>query len=89
MPVGKLYRHDKLLGEVEYALQTEDPHGWWGELIFVEYCKAEDGGGYIMEFADSRRGACALRKRINKAVHGIPPRYYYHFKGTGLIEPHA
>lgn len=88
MEIGKLYNHggDELLGEVEYRLQSDDQSGWWGELIFVEFTRVQDGAGYYIEMADGRRGACSIKKRVNKAVHGIPPRYYYYFRGVSRLE---
>lgn len=90
MPVGKLFYSDagaeKPLGEVLYRLQSESPTGWWGELVLVDYARIKDGTGYLIELDDDRRGRCSLKKRVNRAVSGVPPRYLYHFTGTGPLE---
>jgi len=82
METGRIYNH----GGEEYRLQSEEEGSWWGELIFVEYTRAADGPGYVLELNDGRCGACIIKKRINKAVQGIPPRYYYYIKGLGRLE---
>jgi len=33
-----------------------------------------------------RRGRCRLKKRVNRAVSGIPPRYVYQFTGMGALK---
>ncbi len=88
MSIGKLYASSdgELLGEIEYKLQHESPTSWWGELILVEYKRISDGSGYIIELDDRRRGRCSLKKRVNRAVTGVPPRYVYHFGGNGLLD---
>ncbi|MEN8614325.1 hypothetical protein ABFB09_03435 [Dehalogenimonas sp. THU2] len=88
MELGKVYNHggEECLGEVEYRLQCNDESGWWGELIFLEFIRIQDGTGYYIELSDGRRAACSLKKRVNKAVHGIPPRYYYYFRGVSRLE---
>jgi hypothetical protein len=85
---GKLYRNDdgQLIGSIEYKFQNETDSNWWGELVFTRYTKAGDGDGYLIETEDGRRGRCALKKKVNKAVSGIPPLYYYHVRGIGPLE---
>ena len=89
MPIGKLYtadhREQQLIGDVIYRLQSETKTGWWGELVLVEYKALNDGAGYLIELEDSRRGKCSLKKRVNRAVSGVPPRYIYLFSGTGTF----
>ena len=88
MATGKLYQSsdEKLLSEVNYQFQHESLRGWWGELILLEYMRIKDGSGYILELEDQRRGRCSLNKRVNRAVSGVPPRYMYHFAGTGPLK---
>ncbi len=88
MSTGRLYRSsdEKLLANVNYQFQHETPQQWWGELTLVEYVRLGDGSGYILELEDSRKGRCAIRKRVNRAVTSLPPRYIYHFTGTGKFE---
>ena len=88
MGKGKLYKSDdeQLLGDINYQLQSDSKTSWWGELIFTDYVRIGDGGGYILELEDNRRGRCYLKKRVNRAVTGVPPRYIYHFTGTSPFD---
>jgi hypothetical protein len=89
MPVsiGKLYHSSEeiFLSEVNYQFQHETPEQWWGELMLVDYMRIKDGSGYILELEDGRKGKCALKKRVNRAVTSLPPRYIYHFTGISKI----
>ena len=87
MDVGKLYRSndEHFVANVEYQLQNKAPENWWGELILMEYGRISDGGWYVIELEDKRKGTCYLKKRVNRAVSGLPPRYVYHFSGTSLM----
>jgi len=86
--IGKLYRSndEEFVAEVSYQFQDESESSWWGELSLVEYKRIGDSGGFIIELEDKRRGMCYLKKRVNRAVSGVPPRYIYHFSGTGMLE---
>ena len=88
MSTGRLYQSidGKLIGEVNYCFQHEDEHSWWGELTLVDYVRIKDGGGYVIELEDRRRARTALKKRVNRAVTSLPPRYVYHFSGSGKFE---
>ena len=88
MALGKLFQSldDEFIVEVDYRFYNESDYGWWGELVFTEYKKVANGDGYVLELKDGRRGHCSLTKKINKAVSGIPPLYYYRFQGHGAIE---
>ncbi len=88
MSIGKLYmsNEEEFVANVNYRLQSESPTNWWGELTLIEYRRISDGGGYIIELEDKRKGKCYLKKRVNRAVEGLPPRYKYHFTGTGPLE---
>jgi hypothetical protein len=85
---GKLLQsHDeKLIGLVNYNFQHEADNRWWGELTLVDYVRIKDGSGYILELEDGRRGRCSLKKRVNRAVTSLPPRYVYHFAGSGEFD---
>ena len=87
MSTGKLYRanDEQLVGDISYQFQHETPANWWGELTLMEYGKISDGG-YIIELEDKRKGKCYLKKRVNRAVSGVPPRYVYHFTGAGPLD---
>jgi len=52
----------------------------------VDYVRVKDGSGYLLELEDGRRGRCALKKRVNRAVTSLPPRYIYHFSGNTKID---
>lgn len=84
MGTGKLYRDrdGEFLANVNYQFQHETPQQWWGELTLIEYSRLKDGAGYILELEDKRKGRCALKKRVNRAVASLPPRYIYHFTGS-------
>ena len=88
MAVGKLYfDSNEFIVDVNYQLHDESKSSWWGELIPTEYSRhLGDGDGFVIELEDGRQGRCSLRKRINRAVSGTPPRYYYYFRGHGRLE---
>lgn len=88
MPTGRLYNSmtEELIGGVSYQFQHEEDHRWWGELTLIDYKQIKDGGGFIIELEDGRRCRCALKKRVNRAVTSLPPRYVYHFSGSGKFE---
>jgi hypothetical protein len=52
----------------------------------VDFVRIKDGSGYILELEDGRRGRCSLKKRVNRAVTSLPPRYVYHFTGNTKFE---
>lgn len=85
MSRGKLYFaiEKQFIANVSYNFQHQEDHGWWGELTLIEYKQVQDGGGYLIELEDGRKSSCALKKRVNRAVTSLPPRYVYHFSGTG------
>jgi hypothetical protein len=83
LSTGKLYRlsNNELISEVNYQFQNETDTSWWGELVLIDYIRLDDGDNYIIELEDARRGKVRLRKRVNRAVSGVPPRYVYQFTG--------
>jgi len=88
VPTGRLYQgvNDEFIANVNYQFQHEDDHQWWGELTLIEYRQIKDGGGYMIELEDGRRSRCALKKRVNRAVTSLPPRYVFHFSGSGKFD---
>jgi len=82
--IGRLYRtsDNKLVSKVNYQLQDVSATNWWGELTLVDYMRINEREGYIIKLEDKRKGKCRLKKRVNRAVSGVPPRYIYHFTGT-------
>ena len=85
MALGKLYNNQGYLVDVNYRMFSEQETGWWGELVFVEYRKVEDGV-YTFENEDGRRGKCVLKKKVNKAVSSVPPLFFYRFNGMGGLQ---
>jgi hypothetical protein len=87
MATGKLHStyDEQFLAEVDYKLLDESPQYWWGELTLTEFQRLSDGDGYIIELADGRRGKCFLKKKVNRAVHGLLPLFCYHFRGEGSL----
>jgi hypothetical protein len=85
---GKLYRlsDNQFVTEVHYQFHDESPTNWWGELTLTDYVRLDANESYILELEDRRKGKCRLRKRVNRAVSGVPPRYVYQFTGTSPLE---
>ena len=75
MGIGKLYNanDEQFLVNVNYQFQHETKTSWWGELTLIDYMRLNDGSGYILELEDNRKGRCSLKKRVNRAVSGVPP----------------
>jgi hypothetical protein len=86
--IGKLYRSidEEFIAEVNYQFQHQSDQQWWGELILIDYARINDGAGYILELEDGCKSRCALKKRVNRAVTSLPPRYIYRFNGSGKFE---
>jgi len=85
---GKLYRlsDNQFVAEVNYKFHDESETRWWGELVLNDYVRVSESEGYRIELEDKRQGNCRLRKRVNRAVSGVPPRYIYQFTGTSQLE---
>ena len=89
MSIGKLYNMEgeEFIGEVNYRLfHHEAATNWWGELTLIDYARISEGDRYIIELEDKRKSKCYLKKRVNRAVSGIPPRYTYHVTGFSPLE---
>ena len=88
MSKGKLYRSsdNELVAEVNYQIHHESEASWWGELTLATSERISESDGFVIELDDNRMGRCRLRKRVNRAVSGVPPRYVYHFNGTSPLE---
>lgn len=88
MSTGKLYnsRDESFIANVSYQFQHESPQRWWGELTLIEYVRLSDGSDYILELEDNRKSRCSLKKRVNRAVTSLPPRYIYRFNGNTKFE---
>ena len=88
MSIGSLYKlsGSEFIGSVNYRLLHEEETNWWGELTLEDYVRLDDDDGFIIELEDERRGRCNLKRRVNRAVSGIPPRWVYHITGTSPLE---
>ena len=86
MNSGKLYRFDneQFIVDINYQLMGETPTNLWGELVPRECAQIGGVGDYMLELDNNRKIKCHLKKRVNRAVIGIPPRYTYHFAGMAL-----
>jgi hypothetical protein len=86
MRTGKLYKFsdEQFVVDINYQLLGETPTNFWGELVPNEYASIGGVGDYMLELDDNRKIKCHLKKRVNRAVIGIPPRYIYHFAGMAL-----
>ena len=89
MGLGKLYRLDgaHFVADINYRL-FNDPAAmnWWGELTLMDYARLDEGDRFIIELEDKRKSKCHLKKMVNRAVSGIPPRYLYHVTGFSPLE---
>lgn len=74
-----------MLSLVEYNIFVEPAldgtERWQGEMVSVDSVKIRDGGQYVIELDSGCQGLCSLRKKVNKAVMGLPVRYFYHLSG--------
>ena len=89
MSIGKLYRLNdgQFLANIKYQVFYHPAAtNWWGELTLIDYVPLDEGGRFIIEFEDKRKSKCYLKKIVNRAVSGIPPRYVYHVTGFSPIE---
>ena len=88
---GKLYRmgSEQFVDAINYQIHedlTEEPAHWWGEFTFTNIMNINESNRYIIELEDGRKGKCYLKKLVNRAVSGVPPRYLYHFTGNSELE---
>jgi hypothetical protein len=87
--IGKLYRLDdgQFVASVNYKLLRHPAAtNWWGELVLIDNVRLNEGDTFIIELEDKRKSKCHLKKLVNRAVSGIPPRYTYHVTGFSPIE---
>jgi hypothetical protein len=87
--IGKLYRlsDNQFVANVDYQLfHHEAATNWWGELSLIDYAPLGDGDRYIIELEYKRKSKCYLKKRVNRAVSGVPPCYIYHVTGFSPFE---
>jgi glutamate-5-semialdehyde dehydrogenase len=79
-----------MISMVDYSIFTEPAldgsERWRGELLMVDSVRIPDGNRYLIELEDGRQGTCSLRKKVNKAVMGLPVRYFYQLSGGGSLK---
>jgi len=90
---GKLYEvySEEFVANISYQIHEEftiegSLERWWGELTCIENVDIRDNSRYMVELEDRRKGKCSLKRRTNKAVIGVPSRYFYLFQGGGSLE---
>ena len=83
MSMGKLYsfNDENPIVNVNYRLCDSSSNNLWGELTLEDYRPLTDGGEYVVELEDKNKYQCHLKRRVNGAVKGVPPRYIYRFIG--------
>jgi len=88
MSEGYLYKlsDSEFIGPVNYRLLHEEEATWWGELTLGDYFRLDDSDEFIIELEDKRMSQCKLKKIVNRAVSGIPPRWIYRIIGTSSLE---
>jgi len=87
--IGKLYRlsDNQFVTDVDYQLFTHPAAtNWWGELTLIDYAHLSEGETFMIELEDRRKSKCHLKKRVNRAVSGLPPRFIYHITGFSPLE---
>lgn len=86
--IGKIYRlsDKKLLAKVNYQLHNESVTNWWGELTLIDNVRINESDIFIIELEDKRKSVCNLKKRVNRAVSGVPTRYVYRINGVSALE---
>lgn len=86
MYAGKLYKFDdeQFVADINYQLLGNRETNHWGEFVPMEYISIDGSEDYMLELDDNQRIKCNLKKRVNRAVSGIPPRYIYHFVGRSI-----
>lgn len=88
MKKGELYRFNdnEFMTDVKYQLyQCRESTEWSGELTISNGSKISENDIYVIELADGRKCLCKLRRKVNRAVSGIPPCYIYHATSLGQI----
>jgi hypothetical protein len=89
---GNLYQDygDSPVAGISYQLHEEfyldgSPGRWWGELTLADKVEIREGDRYTIELEDKRKGRCILRRRTNKVMAEVPPRYCYLFQGRAPL----
>ena len=82
--IGKLYAPGggKSGVSIKYRFYVASAAGWRGEFVLRENRRFDDGDGYVIELEDGRRGACYIRKIVNRVITAVPPTFNYYFRGS-------
>ncbi len=89
MGIGKLYplNDNQFTADVNYQLfQRGESTGWAAELTLASTYKVNENEIFVIELEDNRKCLCKLKKKVNRAVNGIPPSFIYHATSLGQIE---
>ena len=89
MEKGKLYRlnDNQFIADTDYQLyQRRESTEWSAELALPSSLKINDNEIFIIKLEDGRKCPCKLRKKVNRAVSGVPPCFIYHAMSLGQIE---
>ena len=89
MGTGILYRlnDNQFMTDINYQLyQGRESTEWSAELALPSSLKINDNEIFVIKLEDGRKGLCKLRKKVNRAVSGIPPCFIYHATNFGQIE---
>jgi len=89
---GNLYRgaETEPFVSVKYSLlvdvsKSTGNHTWSGECILTRKDVIREGEMLSIELDSGHRGNCSLRKKVNKAVMGLPVRFFYQITGIGNL----
>ena len=84
-----LANSEHFVSGINYQIHEElndEPPRWWGEFTLTNVKNIGENDRYVIELEDGRKGKCSLKRRINRAVILVPPRFIYLVQGTGLLE---
>ena len=88
MGTGKLYRlnANQFMADINYQLyQGRESTEWSAELALPSSLKINDNEIFIIELEDGHKCLCKIRKKVNRAVSGVPPCFIYHVTSLGRI----
>jgi len=89
MKTGKLYssRDNQFITDINYRIyENGELTKWAGELTIASSHRIDETEIFIIELENGRKSLCHLKKKVNRAVSGLPPRYTYHVTGFAQSE---
>jgi hypothetical protein len=89
MGIGKLYSgaDNKFLTDINYKIYEKgDLTRWAGELIIGSSHRIDEKEIYMIELENGHKSLCHLKKKVNRVINGLPPRYVYHVTGFASSE---